>query len=103
MANIEQTATKLVSKAGSTALTLDKDAGKVTSQQKMSLWSKKPVEFSLSDIDDIAVKSDEDPMSGASIYHSVLHRRTGEITLLTTEEANDAAETVKKLPEFVGL
>ena len=76
MANIEQTATKLVSKAGSTALTLDKDAGKVTSQQKMS---------------------------GASIYHSVLHRRTGEITLLTTEEAKDAAETVKKLREFVGL
>ena len=43
------------------------------------------------------------PMSGASIYHSVLHRRTGEITLLTTEEAKDAAETVKKLREFVGL
>jgi hypothetical protein len=103
MANIEQTATTLVLKAGSTALALDKDAGKATLQQKMLLWRKKPVEFSLSDIDDIAVKSDTDPMSGASIYHSVLHRRTGEITVLTTEEAKDAAETVKKLREFVGL
>ena len=49
-----------------------------------------------------AVKSDTDAMSGAAIY-SVLHRRTGEITVLTTEEAKDAAETVKKLREFVGL
>jgi hypothetical protein len=32
-----------------------------------------------------------------------LHRRTGEITVLTTEEAKDAAETVKKLREFIGL
>ena len=35
--------------------------------------------------------------------HSVLHRRSGEITVLTTEEAKDAAETVKKLRKFVGL
>ena len=72
MANIEQTATKLVLKTGSTALTLDKDAGKATLQQKMLLWSKKPVEFAFSDIDDIAVKSDVDGLSGATIHHSVL-------------------------------
>jgi hypothetical protein len=69
----------------------------------MLLWNKKPVEFALSDIDDIAVKSDVDGLSGAAIHHSVLHRRTGEITVLTTEEAKDAAETVKKLRGFIGL
>ncbi len=37
---------------------LDKDTSKATLQQKMLLWNKKPVEFPLSDIDDIAVKSD---------------------------------------------
>jgi len=103
MANIEGTPRKLVLKEGSTTLTLDKDTGKATLQQKMLLWNKKPVEFALSDIDDIAVKSDVDGLSGASIYHSVLHRRTGEITVLTTEEAKDAAETVKKLRGFIGL
>ncbi|HET7806698.1 MAG TPA: hypothetical protein VFL53_20855 [Pseudolabrys sp.] len=103
MANIEQTANKLVLKAGSTMLTLDKSAGKATLQQKLLLWSKKPVEFPLSDIDDIAVKSDKDGLSGASIHHSVLHRRTGEIAVLTTEEAKDAAETVNRLRQFVGL
>jgi hypothetical protein len=32
-----------------------------------------------------------------------MHRRTGEITVLTTEEAKDAKETVKKLRDFIGL
>ena len=103
MAKIEVTPRKLILKAGSTTLTLDKDSGKATLQQKMLLWSKKPVEFGLSDIDDIAVKTDVDGLSGATIHHSVLHRRSGEIAVLTTEEAKDAAETVKVLREFVGL
>ena len=103
MANIEATPNKLVLKAGSTTLTLDKDAAKATLQKKILLWNKKPVEFALSDIDDIAVKSEVDGVSGAPIHHSVLHRRTGEITVLTTEEAKDAAETVNKLRGFVGL
>jgi hypothetical protein len=103
MTNIEETPRKLTLKAGSTTLTLDKEFGKATLQQKMLLWKRKPVEFALADIDDIAVKSDIDGLSGAAIHHSVLHRRTGEIAVLTTEEANDAAETVKKLRGFVGL
>ena len=103
MANIESTERKLVLKQGSTTLTLDKDASKATLQQKILLWNKKPIEFALADIDDIAVKSEKDGMSGAPIHHSVLHRRSGEITVLTTEEAKDAEATVKKLREFVGL
>ena len=103
MAKIENTPRKLVLKEGSTTLTLDKDSGKATLQHKILLWSKKPVEFALSEIDDIAVKSDKDGLSGATIYHSVLHRRTGETTVLTTEEAKDAEATVKTLRGFVGL
>jgi hypothetical protein len=103
MTNIEETPRKLTLKAGSTTLTLDKDFGKATLQQKLLLWKKKPVEFALADIDDIAVKSDVDGLSGAAIHHSVLHRRGGEVTVLTTEEARDAAETVQKLRGFVGL
>jgi hypothetical protein len=103
MANIESTQHKLVLKEGSTTLTLDKDAGKATVQQKLLLWNKKPVEFDLSDIDDIAVKSDVDGLSGAKIYHSVLHRRSGATTVLTTEESKGAEATVKTLRDFVGL
>jgi phosphatidate phosphatase PAH1 len=103
MAHIENTARKLVLKEGSTTLTLDKESGKGTLQGKILLWNKKPVEFALSEIDDIAVKSDTDGLSGASIHHSVMHRRSGEITVLTTEEAKDAKATVKTLRDFVGL
>jgi hypothetical protein len=103
MAHIENTPRKLVLKEGAITLTLDKDSGKATLQHKILLWNKKPVEFALSDIDDIAVKSDKDSLSGAAIHHSVLHRRTGEITVLTTEEARDAEATVKTLRGFVGL
>lgn len=84
-------------------LTLDKGVGKAIIQQKLLLRNKKPIEFPLSDIDDIAVKTDVDGLSGATIHHSVLHRRTGEIAVLTTEEAKDATETVKVLRNFVGL
>ena len=103
MKQIEEIPGKLVLKAGSTTLTLDKDYGKATLQKKLLLWNKKPVEFALADIDDIAVKSEKDGASGATIHHSVLHRRSGEITVLTTEEAKDAAETVARLRGFVGL
>ena len=103
MARIEATADKLVLKHRSTTLTLDKGAGKASLQQKLLLWSIKSVEFPLSDIDDIAVKTDVDGLSGATIHHSVLHRRSDEIAVLTTEEAKDAAETVKVLRDFVGL
>lgn len=103
MAHIESTPSRLVLKDHSTTLTFDKTSGNATLQQKILLWKKKPVEFPLSEIDDIAVKSESDGLSGAPIYHSVMHRRSGEITVLTTEEARDAEATVRTLREFVGL
>ncbi len=103
MAKIENTSRKLVLTEGATTLTLDKDSGTAALQRKVLLWSKKPVEFPLADIDDIAVKFDKDGMSGALIYHSVLHRRSGETLVLTTGEAKDTEATVKELRGFVGL
>lgn len=103
MAKIDGSPRKLVLKDGSTTLTLDKDSGKASLQYKVLLWNRKPIEFALSDIDDIAVKSETDGVSGAMIHHSVLHRRTGETAVLTTEEARDAEATVKALRGFVGL
>ena len=103
MAKIENSTHKLVLKEGSTTLTLDKQSGKAVLQHKILFWNTKPVEFPLADIDDIAVKSDKDGLSGALVYHSVLHRRSGETMVLTTGEAKDAEATVKELRGFVGL
>jgi hypothetical protein len=103
MANIQSTPSKLILKDGSTTVTFDKTIGSATLQQKILLWSRKPVEFPLADIDDIAVKTEQDGLSGASIYHTVMHRRSGEVNVLTTEEAKDAEATVQTLRDFVGL
>ena len=103
MANIESTPSRLVLKNGATTITFDKTSGSATLQQRNLLWSKPPVEVPLDDIDDIAVKSAKDSVSGAPIYHSVMHRRSGAVMVLTTEAASDAEATVKTLREFVGL
>jgi hypothetical protein len=104
MAMIESTPSRLILKDRSTTVTFDKTSGHATLQQRiLLLWSRKPVEFDLSDIDDIAVTSEMDGLSGAQIYHSVMHRRTGETMVLTTEEAQAAEVTVQRLREFVGL
>ncbi len=104
MANIETGTNRVVLKNGATTLTLDKAAGKaVLQRKKLMFWNAPPVEFPLDDIDDIAVKSEQDGLSGATIYHSVLHRRSGETTVLTTEEPRDVEATVETLRRFVGL
>lgn len=103
MAHIESTPSRLVLKDGSITVTFDKTSNSATLQQKVLLWRKKPVEFPLDDIDDIAVKSEMDGLSGAPIFHSVMHRRSGQTTVLTTEEHGAAEVTVRQLREFVGL
>jgi len=104
MASIENGTDRVVLKDGAMTLTLDRAAGKAVLQRKrLMFWNAAPVEFPLADIDDIAVKSAKDGMSGATLYHSVLHRRSGETTVLTTEEARDAEATVAALRRFVGL
>ena len=103
MATIENEPNRVILHDGGTTLTLDKAAGQAVLQRKILLWNKKPVVFPLTEIDDIAVKSEVDAMSGATLYHSVMRRRSGETTVLTTEPAQDAEATVKTLRSFVGL
>jgi hypothetical protein len=100
---MENSAKRFVLTSGSNTLTLDKESGQATLQRKMFLMKLKPHSFPLSDIDDVAVKSDTDGLSGAAIHHSVMHRRNGEILVLTTEEAKEAAATVQSLRAFLGM
>lgn len=103
MASIETESDRVILHDGGTTLTLDKAAGEAVLQRKVLLWNKKPDVFPLAEIDDIAVKSEKDAMSGATLYHSVMHRRSGEVTVLTTEPAEEAEVTVQTLRSFVGL
>ncbi len=100
---IENTPRRIVLKGDSGTVTFDKDAGAVKVERKLLIFGRKPVEFPFADIDDVAVKSDVDGLSGAPIYHAVMHRRTGDIFVLTTEEGKDAAATVATLRTFLGM
>lgn len=103
MASIESGTNKVVLKDGGTTLTLDKMAGKAVLQRKLLFWDRKPLEFPLADIEDIAVTSNKDAASGAMLDHSVLHRRSGETTVLNAQDEQEAEATVAALRSFVGL
>jgi hypothetical protein len=103
MANIATESDRVILHDGGTTLTLDKAAGEAVLERKVLFWNKKPVVFPLDEIDDIAVKSEKDAMSGATLHHSVMHRRSGEVTVLTTEPPEDAEATVEALRSFIGL
>ncbi len=103
MASIETGSDRVILHDGGTTLTLDKTAGEAVLQRKLLLWNRKPVVFPLAEIDDIAVKAERDAMSGATLWHSVMRRRSGETTVLTTEPPVEAEATVKTLRSFIGL
>ena len=103
MASIETESNRVILHDGGTTLTLDKAAGEAVLQRKVLFWTRKPDVFPLTEIDDIAVRSETDAMSGATLWHSVMHRRSGETTVLTTERAEDAEATVAALRSFIGL
>ena len=69
----ESTPRRLVLKSGSTTLTLDKDAGKVSMQRKLLIWGLKPVEAPLSEVSDVTVDTAVDRASGVEICHSMLN------------------------------
>ena len=55
MPTIESTPQRLVLQSGSTKLTLDKEAGKVSMQRKVLFWNRAPIEKALAEIADATV------------------------------------------------
>jgi hypothetical protein len=100
MTNIERTPHKMILKSGSTTLTFDKQAGKVTRQRKVLLWARHPTESALSDIAEVKVDAATDPSSGAEVCSTRLVLRTGVGWALPATDKNDATEAVR---EFLGL
>jgi hypothetical protein len=97
----ESTSRRLVLKSGSTTLTLDKDAGKVSMQRKLLLWSMKPIEAPLSDISDVTVDTAVDRASGVEVCHTMLIRRTGEAWALPAADKKDAEINASAIRDFL--
>ena len=103
MTNIERSPQKMILKSGSTTLTFDKEAGKVTRQRKVLLWARHPTESPLSDIAEVKVDAATDPMSGAEVCSTRLVLRTGIGWVLPAADKQDATATTAAVREFLGL
>jgi hypothetical protein len=100
---IARTPKLLTLQSNSTMLTLDKDAGKAVLQRKLLLWSRKPQETPLSQLQDVSVAAAVDRASGVELCNTVLRTRAGATWALPAVDKNDAERTAATLRDFLGL
>jgi hypothetical protein len=100
---LESTPQRLVLQAGSTTLTLDKDAGAASLQRKMLFWKMKPLEHALSDFSEVTVDAAVDRASGVEVCHTMLITRAGEGWALPAADKKDAESTRAAVRSFLGL
>jgi hypothetical protein len=99
----EHTSERLVLRSGSTTLTLNKAAGKVTLQRKLLFWSLKPSEAPLADITDATVDASVDRASGVEVCSTMLVMRTGAGWAFPCSERKDAQVNADAIRAFLGL
>lgn len=103
LATIECTKQRLVLRAGTTTLVLDKEAGTARLQRKALLWDRKPVTVALDDISGVAVAPAFERSCGVASSYLLLatHSRT-ELGLPPLNKA-DAEQAADGIRAFLGL
>lgn len=103
MAIIESTPRRMVLQSGSITLSLDKDADKASLQRKLLMWKRTPIEQPLSEIVDVTLDAAVDRASGVEVCNTMLVSRAGAGWAFPAADKKDAAATVQRLREFLGL
>jgi hypothetical protein len=103
MAIVESTSQRLVLQSGSTTLTLDREARKLSLQRKILLWQKKPLETALSEVTDVSVDTAVDRASGVEICHTMVVFRDGQGWALGAADKTEAQAHAAAIREFIGL
>lgn len=103
MAVVENTARRLVLRSGSTTLTLDKDAGKMTLQRKLLLWDRKPMETALADVAKVSVDTAVDRASGIEVCSTMVILQGGQAWALSAADKNEANAHAEAVRGFLGL
>lgn len=83
-------------------LALDKRSGRASLARNTLMWKRKPREFDLGDIREVAVTSYKDGASGVELHQAVL-RLAGDDVLPLPLADREAEETARALREFLGL
>jgi hypothetical protein len=99
----ESTPKRLVLVSGSTTLTLDKDAGRVSLQRKFAFWKLKPVDAALEDIVSVTVDKSVDRTSGVEMYSTMLVTRAGAGWVLSANDKDQAEKNAAAIRGFVEL
>jgi len=99
----ENTARRLVLRAGSNTLTLDKDSNTASLGRKMLFWNLKPVELPLSEFTEVKLDAVKDPVSGAMVHHTMLVARSGTAWVFAEAEKQDAEAAIAAVRGFLGL
>jgi hypothetical protein len=99
----ERSAQRMVLRAGSTTLTLDKDAGKAIMQRKLLFWALKPVEVLLTEVAEVSLDAALDRASGVEVCNTMLVTRAGAAWALPAADRKDAETTAAAIREFLGL
>jgi hypothetical protein len=107
MAVVESSPERLVVQSGpfynTLTLTLDKAKRRAHLQRKIAMmWALKPTEVDFADIDDVAVGTMKDPLSGGEL-HSGLMRLTSGLALEVPASEREVTETVARVRDFIGL
>jgi hypothetical protein len=100
---VESTSSRLVLKSGSTTLTLDKNAGKMTLERKILFWQAKPLNADLADVTDVSVDAAVDRASGVEICNTMVVFRGGQAWALSAADKKEAQGNAAKMREFLGL
>jgi hypothetical protein len=99
---IVNTPARLVLKSGSTTLTLDREAGKVSLQRKVLLWALSPSEASLSEISEVTTDKAVDRAAGVEIWHTLLVMKTGQGWSFPSKDKQDAQDNASAIRQFLG-
>ena len=106
MTIVERNTERIVMQSGSAlgqvTLELDKRSGRASLARNILMWNRKPREFDLGDIKEVAVASFKDNASGAEVHTAVL-RLVGDDVVPLPVADEDAEETARVLREFLGL
>ncbi len=106
MTIVERNADRLVVQSGSVlgqmTLELDKRSGRASLARNVLMWKRKPREFKLRDITDVALTSFRDGASGAELHRTLLRLADDDVVPLPLAE-KETEETAQALREFLGL
>lgn len=106
MTIVERSSERLVVQSGSSlgqmTLALDKRSGRGSLARKTLMWSRKPREFGLGEIEEVAFTSYKDGASGAEVHQAVLRLAGNDVVPLPLAD-KEAEETAQALREFLGL